>query len=363
MIFWILVVIVTAVACAALYYASAGRAVNAAPSGAEAEAMQALHRSQLAEIEADMRAGRLSEADGLAAKAELAREVLRQRRESAPAGTPSRERQALPLALLFVAVLAIGTYSVIGNPELQAQPLATRPRPEPQLDLAEAVARIEAQLAKTPDDLRGWTVIAPAYVQMGRYPDAVRAYRRINELGPVTADSETDLAEAMLLAAGGQANADAIDLFRSAAARDPRHVRSRFYLAGEATRAGDFAAAVPLWKDVIALGTPEDPWLASAREGLAAAEAGLSGGAAPAQPAEDPAIRAMVDGLDARLRAEGGPIEDWTRLVRSYVVLGDMDRAQETYDAARAAYPSATDRADLDGLAASAGLDLSGDKT
>ena len=30
----------------------------------------------------------------------------------------------------------------------------------------------------------------------------------------------------------------------------------------------------------------------------------------------------MVDGLDARLKAQGGSIEDWTKLVRSRLVQG-----------------------------------------
>ena len=64
----------------------------------------------------------------------------------------------------------------------------------------------------------------------------------------------------------------------------------------------------------------------------------------------------MVDGLDARLKAQGGTIEEWTQLVRSRLVQGRTGEAQAAYAAARKAYPQAVDRAELDALALSSGL-------
>jgi cytochrome c-type biogenesis protein CcmH len=64
----------------------------------------------------------------------------------------------------------------------------------------------------------------------------------------------------------------------------------------------------------------------------------------------------MVDGLDARLKTEGGTVTEWTQLVRSRMVQGRMDDAQAAYDAARKAYPDAAERNELDVLAADNGL-------
>jgi cytochrome c-type biogenesis protein CcmH len=97
--------------------------------------------------------------------------------------------------------------------------------------------------------------------------------------------------------------------------------------------------------------------VATAREGLAAATAGLSGdSSAP----DEGAIAGMVDGLAARLAAEGGTLEEWTRLVRSRLVLGQTELAQSAYDAAREAYPDVAQRAELDVLAADNGLVATG---
>ena len=64
----------------------------------------------------------------------------------------------------------------------------------------------------------------------------------------------------------------------------------------------------------------------------------------------------MVDGLEARLKSQGGSIEEWTQLVRSRLVQGRMDAAQADYDLARKAYPDTQARSELDVLAADSGL-------
>jgi len=122
-------------------------------------------------------------------------------------------------------------------------------------------------------------------------------------------------------------------------------------VASELTRAGDFAAAKTEWESLLALAKGDEPWVEGARMGLAAAEAGL-GGDMPSNAA----IAGMVEGLASRLEAEGGTIEEWTRLVRSQLVLGQKEEAQKAYDAARAAYPDASARTELDVLAADNGL-------
>ena len=81
----------------------------------------------------------------------------------------------------------------------------------------------------------------------------LHAYRRILALSGETPDADTDLAEALSLANNGVPTAEALSLLEKAAAADPKHVRSRFYLAGEAMRQNDFARAEKLWKEVIAL--------------------------------------------------------------------------------------------------------------
>ena len=360
MVFWLLAIAVTAIACAALYYASAGRAVNVTAAGADV-ATTAHFRAALREIDADIATGRLAAAEALAARGELARELIRQ--EAVASGNaavpPQRGTAMLPFSVLAVAVLALAVYSVLGAPHLPSLPLDGRvDRPAETVDLQALAAAVEEQLLITPDDPRALEIATSVFMQAGRFDDAATTLRHRMALQPVTADLETDLAEAVLMTQGGDIAGEPMALLKRAAARDPVHVRSRFYLAGEATRIGDSAAAVGQWTELLALAKGDEPWLPMARNGLAIAEAGLSGAnpTAAENAAEAAAIRGMVEGLSDRLLADGGPLGDWTQLVRSRIVLGEAGLAQTAYDAAKAAYPDAAARAELDALAANAGL-------
>lgn len=351
MIFWSLAFVVTAVACAALYYAGAGRRVNA--TAAVVDSPEVAHlKLQLKEIESDLALGRLGTAEATAAKGEVARELMRLKATAKTAIDTTARRGIVAVAAVATAVLAFGVYGAIGRPDLPAQPLVERTDvPPPEMTLDDAIARIEAQLKVKPEDVRGWTVIAPAYMQMGRFADAANALRKVIELDGPTADRETDLGEALMMGSNGDAKGEPMQLFRSASNRDVTHVRSRYYLASEATREGDFATAKAEWQGLLKLSKGGEAWVANAEAGLAAAEAGL-GGDMPANAD----IAAMVEGLSTRLLSAGGTIDEWTRLVRSRLVLGQTELAQVAYDAARKAYPVAGDRAELDVLAADNGL-------
>ena len=201
-------------------------------------------------------------------------------------------------------------------------------------------------------------------MQLGRYSDAVRALRMVNELTTPTADSLSDLGEALMMQNKGSVAGEPLELFRKAVALDPRHARSRFYVAGEETRTGDYEPAIQDWNALLALAKGDEPWVTTAKNGLAFAQRELhpessapaTASSAPELDANAPQIQAMVDGLEARLKSQGGSIDEWTRLVRSRMVQGRMDEAQTDYDLARKAYPDAKVRTELDVLAADNGL-------
>ena len=358
MLFWFITIAVTAIACAALYYAAGWRMVNVAPP--ESDDANSHFRLVLAGIDADLAAGKLGEGEATAAKGELAREILRLKSEAGRiAGVgPTFGRATTLGGLALVVALAFGAYAWLGSPDLPSQPLGGRTDVAAQeLDLDTAIARIETQLTANPDDLRGWSVIAPAYVEMARYADAARAYRRIIELQGATPDLQTSLAETLLMAGGDDGTAEAVDLLRAAADADPGHAMSRLYLASVLTGTERYEEAVPVWQAVLALAKGDEPWLASARQGLAVAQ---NGGVVQSDDQEAEMIGQMVSGLAERLSANGGTIAEWTQLVRAYLVLGDTDRAQAAFDDAVAAYPQAFDRGELDTLALGAGLTING---
>ncbi len=49
-------------------------------------------------------------------------------------------------------------------------------------------------------------------------------------------------------------------------------------------------------------------------------------------------IRGMVNGLAGRLASDGGSADEWSRLIRAYMVLGEKQKAEEALAAAEAAH-------------------------
>jgi cytochrome c-type biogenesis protein CcmH len=355
MIFWSIAIAITAIACAALFYAGGRRAVNAA--GPETPNANSHFSHLLAEIDADLANGRLAPDQATMARKELAREVMRAG-GVASVSNIALGRGQLVGGLVGVAAIAFGIYAVLGSPDQPSLPLAKRPEILAQdISLEDAIVRIEQRLAEAPDDARGWSVIAPAYVQLGRYDDAVAAYRRVLDLSGENSETETDLAEALLLAAGGDGSPEAMDILRKIADADGEAARARLYLAAELMRTGDYEEAAERWQQAIDLAQGDEAWLTAARQGLAVAQAG---GVDTAAEQQAEMIQQMVGGLSDRLFSDGGTVQEWIQLIRSYLVLGDRDSAQKAYGAAVAAYPAAFDRGEMDTLAFGAGLTLNG---
>ncbi len=321
---------------------------------------------QLAEIEADVKSGRLGNEEAEAARAELARELMHHRAKAAdPASSDRWVGTGLALASLSTVGLAVLIYAFLGAPDQPTAPMAMRIAEEGNpISFSQAITSVEKQLLLTPDDIEGWRVLAPAYMRARRYSDAANAYQRILELTPPTADALTDLAQAMLFENQGIASPQAIEVLEQAVEMDPTHPRSRFFLAGDATRREDWDNAINQWNELISLANGDEPWIDVAKNGLSVA---MARGELPAeetasQPSvlEDPAqaelIRSMVTGLAERLEQDGGSVAEWTRLVRSYLVLGETENARMAYDKALLANPDAEGRAELDALALEAGF-------
>ena len=251
-------------------------------------------------------------------------------------------------------------------------PLATRPDAQiANMSFEEAVAKIEARMQQDPSDVRGWQVLGPAYMQLERFDDAVDAFARVNAMITPTPDTLTNEAEARLMANNGHFDPDVTGLLDQALTLDPQNARALYYLAGEATRTEDWRKAEQLWTQMLALSDGTEAWIPIAERGLALAQ---NDGQLPAgtatPPTQAPAtgdnlnlsddqremVQGMVEGLANRLHADGGTIDEWTRLVRSRLVLGDLETAKLDYEKAIAAFPDPATRQDLDALAASAGL-------
>jgi cytochrome c-type biogenesis protein CcmH len=192
-------------------------------------------------------------------------------------------------------------------------------------------------------------VIAPIYVRLGRFEDAVKARRNALRLNGETASRRTALGEAIVLAANGVVTAEAKSLFERAVALDANEVQARYFLGLAAEQDGDRAQAAAIWRGLIDSAPADAPWRefveralgrveqGAARRGSAGVRAAPASGPTEEQVAaasdlsaeqRDAMIRDMVGRLAARLDRDGSDVEGWLRLIRSYMVLGEPDKAR-----------------------------------
>ncbi|RFB96807.1 c-type cytochrome biogenesis protein CcmI [Rhizobium leguminosarum bv. trifolii] len=367
MLFWILVAVLTAVVAAILLYPLL-RGAKAAENLRAGEA--AVYRDQLRELDRDLNGGLITPEEADYARAEIGRRLIAvSAGEPEEAPKPARHhRFTEAFVLLVLPLLGLCLYLTTGRPDLPAQPLEARLE-NPGNDVAVLIAKAERHLAQSPDDGKGWDVLAPIYLRTMRVNDAQVAYRNaIRLLGPSPARLD-GLAETLMAVSDGVVTEETRQVLEQSLTLEPDNPRARFYVALSMEQAGRSDEARKAFEALAKQSPADAPWLPLVNEHIAMnggapanqAAPGANqtapgaGAAAPGNPtqqdvaaAEDMSagdrqqmIRGMVDSLDAKLSADPNNFEGWVRLVRSYAVLNDKDRAAAALKRGLTAFPPA----------------------
>ncbi|MGO7588246.1 c-type cytochrome biogenesis protein CcmI [Rhizobium leguminosarum] len=374
MLFWILVAALTAALAVILLYPLL-RGAKAAENIRAGEA--AVYRDQLRELDRDLDGGLITPEEADYARAEIGRRLIAVSADE-PAETPKPARHhrfTEAFVLLLLPVLGLCLYLTTGRPDLPSQPLEARLE-NPSNDVAVLITKAERHLAVNPDDGKGWDVLAPIYFRTMRVNDAQVAYRNaIRLLGPSPVRLD-GLAETLMAASDGVVTEVARQVLEQSLTLEPDNPRARFYIALSMEQAGrpdearqafealakqspSDAPWLPLVNQHIAMNggapagaNPTTPGAGSAAPGAGSAAPG-AGSAAPGNPTQQDVaaaetmsagdrqqmIRGMVESLDAKLSEDPNNFEGWMRLVRSYAVMNDKDRAAGALKRGLAAFP------------------------
>ncbi|NKJ90182.1 c-type cytochrome biogenesis protein CcmI [Rhizobium leguminosarum bv. viciae] len=360
MLFWILVAALTAALAVILLYPLL-RGAKAADNIRAGEA--AVYRDQLRELDRDLDGGLITSEEADYARAEIGRRLIAVSAEE-PAETPKPARHhrfTEAFVLLVLPVLGLCLYLTTGRPDLPSQPLEARLE-NPGNDVAVLITKAERHLAEKPDDGKGWDVLAPIYFRTMRVSDAQVAYRNaIRLLGPSPVRLD-GLAETLMAVSDGVVTEEARQVLEQSLTLQPDNPRARFYIALSMEQAGRPDEARQAF-EALAKQSPSDaPWLPLVNQHIAM-NGGAPAGANPAAPGANPSapgnptqedvaaaenmsagdrqqmIRGMVESLDAKLSEDPNNFEGWVRLVRSYAVLNDKDRAAGALKRGLAAFP------------------------
>lgn len=294
----------------------------------------------------------------------------------ASGGTAKFGRIALILAAL-VALVAVGIAIARGrggdSPSATASPGAAATPGAPVGDVDSMIGQLEARLKQNPDDVAGWSLLGRSFMVTNRFAEAATAYDRATKLSPDNVENWSAKGESLVYAAGDKVPPEALAAFAEALKRDPKDARARYYQGVDKYYRGDKKGAVDSWLAVLGDTPAGADWEAGLRERITevAAEAKIDvsdrlAGARPADPLpstatdgipgpsreqmaaaaqlptgqQDVMVNQMVEGLEAKLKANPRDEAGWIRLMRSRMVLNQPDRASAALQSGLGAFGS-----------------------
>ncbi|MCT4557308.1 MAG: c-type cytochrome biogenesis protein CcmI [Pelagimonas sp.] len=353
-----------------------------------------VYRDQLDEVAQDAARGKIPPEEAERIRTEISRRILAadaKAQESQTVGAAPRTLSWITGGLVALTVVGggFGLYVSMGAPGYGDLPLqmrldtaqaALRNRPsqseaeanvpasvapEASAEYQELVTRLRSAVAERPDDIQGHVLLARSEAALGNYVAAYQAQARIIQLrgDEVQVSDLTDLADMMVIAAGGYVSPEAQSVLDRVISEDPKNGVARFYGGLLMAQTGRPDLGFRIWDDLLKDSDPNAPWVSPVMRQIEemAFRAGVSdykvpelsapSEAAPGPSAEDVAnaaemtpeermdmVRGMVGQLSDRLATEGGTPEEWARLLSSLAVLGEMDRAGAIWTEAKTVF-------------------------
>jgi cytochrome c-type biogenesis protein CcmH len=251
---------------------------------------------------------------------------------------------------------------------------------EQGLSTPPSIEELQQRAEADPGNAMAWHELGIALFGANRFAEAAQAYERAVEADDDAAELWSALGEARVMASEGEPlPTPALAAFRRALELDGGDARARYFLAVEKDLAGDHEGAIVDWLALLADTPPGAPWetdlvrtiqqvaainqldvedriaeAAGTRDllpsnALAAPTRGPSqeqmAAAASLSPDQQQQMaQGMVQQLADRIAAQGGSVQEWVMLMRSYQQMGRIGEARRTRDAAIAAHPDASDQ-------------------
>ena len=272
-------------------------------------------RARLGELKARHDAGTLDNAAYDKARQAIERQIGEDLLvgEDTVSGRPSRGLLAL-ITVFVVALAGIG-YWQTGSPSLlggaapaagvasiaDAPPASGPGAPDARQQVEEMVGKLAERLKTTPDDVKGWTMLARSYTVLRRFDEAIPAYARATELEPNNPDLLADYADAVAATQQTANNPKSMALIERALKADPKHFKALALAGSAAFDRGEYAVAISQWQK-IAIQLPPDGELAPRVQAMIADARGKLAGN-DAAPAPSPSTSTQVAAAPAAASA------------------------------------------------------------
>lgn len=217
------------------------------------EANLEVFRDQIAEMDADLRNGLLTPELYEQGRRELQARLLDEVKTPEGSGGSLAVRNPQKLtALVLIALFplaAVGLYWELGNfdafqPEAYFANANEMGGPHSTAVLQE----LEDKLAKDPQDVQGWALLARSYTQLERFADAARAFDNLTRLMPHEAQLWADYADVQAMANNQSLAGLPTKLIAKALEADPNNIKALALAGSAAMDRGDYNAALSYWE-------------------------------------------------------------------------------------------------------------------
>ncbi len=265
-----------------------------------------VYRDQLRELDADLAAGTLAQADYERARMELERRALEDvGQEDGRRAPKEMPRAAVLSAVAVLPVVALAVYVAVGDLR-GLDPAAREGQSIGMREIEQMVQRLAERVEQNPEDLDGWRMLGRSYMVMGRFAEAANAYARAAARAPRDAQLLADLADALAMARGQNMLGEPEELVLRALQLDPKNAKA-LALAGTAAFArGDYRAAVRHWEQMLPLLPADSEDVRIVRENIGEAKT-LAAQKGPAKKAAAAAGLSGIVSLSPKLAAQASP--------------------------------------------------------
>lgn len=227
----------------------------------------AIAKERLKELEAQKAKGDLSNDEYERARSELELSLAADIESTTTASDSVQATQETkPIAAIVVAaalpVVALGLYFGLGEPRILFFPGGTvnattspgSPSEDPSnMSPAQLIQHVEERLKETPDDVRGWSILANAYMRGQRFSEAVRAFENLRRLIGDDPNMLVQYADAVAMANNGNLQGKARELLETALEGDPDQPQGLWLAGMSAENRGELAQALNYWYRLLPL--------------------------------------------------------------------------------------------------------------
>ncbi len=299
--------------------------------------------------------------------------------------TASQPDRAGRVAIIAAAVLLLAAFGLSAWRHHSNEGYPPLPQPKGPVQqtpsLVSQIKTLEAKVKESPEDIDSWRLLGWSHFQEGNTTEAANALRKAAALDPDDPETFSLLGEVLFAARkdGERMPRAARRAFERALQLDPDDTRARYYRGVAMDLDGRHRAAISAWFALMSDTAADAPYaddiravivetarkhnidiekrLAAAR--FAPPQSGLKG-VGPSRPAvaartpteeemhaasllprgqQEATVRAMVEGVEARLRANPMDKQAWIMLMRTRMQLGERAKATRAYKRGMIALP------------------------